>query len=183
MSCNLSFQNQNQESSDGTQVPDGDGLSDTRIHKDGNDEKRDHAVSIMLFYIFCKIRIFFCNSWLIVFAIYLYVYRRKEMTLKRRHSRTRVQTQVPPPQHAPNPQSSVLGATSEVTQLGPLFYICSNSQQTCLHFCDLQCCNLCVYRRKQMRMRRSHPITRRQMNASPRTRPKPRDLQVAALQT
>ena len=40
-------------------MPDGDGLSDTRIHKDGNDEKRDHAVSIMLFYIFCKIRIFF----------------------------------------------------------------------------------------------------------------------------
>ena len=87
------------------------------------------------------------------------------------------------PQHAPNPQSSVLGATSEVTQLGPLFHICSNSQRTCLHFCDLQCCNLCVYRRKQMRMRRSHPITRRQMNASPRMHPKPRDLQVAALQT
>jgi len=35
MSCNLCFQNQNQESSDGTQVPDGDGLSDTRIRKDG----------------------------------------------------------------------------------------------------------------------------------------------------
>ena len=52
MSCNLCFQNQNQESSDGTQVPDGDGLSDTRIHKDGNDEERDHAVSIMLFYFF-----------------------------------------------------------------------------------------------------------------------------------
>ena len=55
----MCFQNQNQESSDGTQVPDGDGLSDTRIHKDGNDEKRGHAVSIMFFYIFCKIRIFF----------------------------------------------------------------------------------------------------------------------------
>ena len=38
------------------------------------------------------------------------------------------------PQHAPNPQSSVLGATSEVTQLGPLFHICSNSQRTCLQF-------------------------------------------------
>ena len=101
-----------------------------------------------------------------MFAIYLYVYRRKEMTLKRRHSKTRVQTQVPP-QHAPNPQSSVLGAISEVTQLGPLFHICSNSQRMCLHFCDLQCCNLCVYRRKQIRMRRSHPITRRQMNAPP----------------
>ena len=34
-----------------------------------------------------------------------------------------------------------------------------------------------------MRMRRSHPITRRQMNAPPRMHPKPRDLQVAALQT
>ena len=87
------------------------------------------------------------------------------------------------PPHAPNPQSSVLGATSEVTKLGPLFHICSNSQRMCLHFCDLQCCNLCVYRRKQMRMRRSHPIKRRQMNAPPRMHPKPRDLQVAALQT
>ena len=59
MSCNLWFQNQNQESSNGTQVPDGDGLSDTRIHKDGNDEKRDHAVSIMLFYIFLQNQDFF----------------------------------------------------------------------------------------------------------------------------
>ena len=87
------------------------------------------------------------------------------------------------PQHAPNPQSSILGATSKVTQLGLLFHICSNSQRTSLQFCDLQCCNMCVYRRKQMRMRRSHPITRRQMNAPPRMHPKPRDLQVAALQT
>ena len=55
MSCNLCFQNQNQESSDGTQVPDGDGLSDTRIHKDGNDEERDHAVSIMFFFYFFHI--------------------------------------------------------------------------------------------------------------------------------
>ena len=124
---------------------------------------------------------FFCNSWLIVFAIYLYVYRRKEMTLKRRHSRTRVQTQVPPA--CIQPPEFCSWATSEVTQLGPLFHICSNSQRTCLHFCDLQCCNLCVYRRKQMRMKRSHPITRRQMNAPPRMHPKPRDLQVAALQT
>ena len=46
------FSNQNQESSDATQMPDGDGLSDTCIHKDGNDEERDHAVSIMLFYFF-----------------------------------------------------------------------------------------------------------------------------------
>ena len=38
------------------------------------------------------------------------------------------------PHHAPNPQSSVLGATSEVTQFGPLFHICSNSQRTCLQF-------------------------------------------------
>ena len=52
MSCNLCFQNQNQESSDGTQVPDGDGLSDTHIHKDGKDEEMDHAASIMLFYFF-----------------------------------------------------------------------------------------------------------------------------------
>ena len=58
MSCNLCLQNQNQESSDGTQVPDGDGFSDTRIHKDGNDEERDHAVSIMLF-IFFTLDIFF----------------------------------------------------------------------------------------------------------------------------
>ena len=87
------------------------------------------------------------------------------------------------PQHAPNPQSSVLGATSEVTQLGPLFHICSNSQRTCLQFVTYSVCNLCVYRRKQMRMRRSHPITRRQMNVPHRTHPKPRDLQVAALQT
>ena len=61
MSCNLCFQNQNQESSDGTQVPDGDGLSDTRIHKDGNDEERDHAVSIMLF-IFFTLDIFFFQN-------------------------------------------------------------------------------------------------------------------------
>ena len=145
MSCNLCFQNQNQESSDAIQVPDGDGLSDTRIHKDGNDEDRDHAVSIMVFFYFFHIGhffsfkigwnvhvsmiflqrsivfffthpfpaihtwwIFFCNSWLIVFAIYLYVYRRKEMTLKRRHSRTRVQTQVPPSMH-PTPRVLYLG--------------------------------------------------------------------------
>ena len=61
MSCNLCFSNQNQESSDGTQVPDGDGLSDTRIHKDGNDEERDHAVSIMLF-IFFTLDIFFFQN-------------------------------------------------------------------------------------------------------------------------
>ena len=62
MSCNLCLQNQNQESSDETQVPDGDGLSDTRIHKDGNNEKRDYAVSIMLFYIFLQNQDFFSNS-------------------------------------------------------------------------------------------------------------------------
>ena len=100
-----------------------------------------------------------------MFAIYLYVYRKKEMTLKRMHSRTRVRTQVPPA--CTQPPEFCSWATSEVTQLGPLFHICSNSQRTCLHFCDLQCCNLCVYRRKQMRKRRSHPITRRQMNAPP----------------
>ena len=37
------------------------------------------------------------------------------------------------PQHAPNPQSSVLGATSEVTQLGPLFtFVAIRSGRVCI---------------------------------------------------
>ena len=42
-------------------MPDGDGLSDTRIHKDVNDEERDHDVSIMLF-IFFTLDIFFLSK-------------------------------------------------------------------------------------------------------------------------
>ena len=53
------FSNQNQESSDATQVPDGDGLSDPRIHKDANDEDRDHAVSTMLLFFFTLDLFFF----------------------------------------------------------------------------------------------------------------------------
>ena len=53
------FSNQNQESSDATQVPDRDGLSDPRIHKDANDEDRDHAVSTMLLFFFTLDLFFF----------------------------------------------------------------------------------------------------------------------------
>ena len=53
-------------------MPDGDSLSDTRIHKDVNDEERDHAVSIMLF-IFFTLDIFFFQNRMKCACFYVFL--------------------------------------------------------------------------------------------------------------